>query len=80
LRRALLRAAGHRAFTPTLTGLGDRAHFIGPNVGLAAFIQTWAPGVGSGAPHDLMISSFDNQRASSEKANASKIRLNALKR
>jgi pimeloyl-ACP methyl ester carboxylesterase len=34
-----LRAAGHRAFTPTLTGLGDRAHLIAPNVGLATHVE-----------------------------------------
>jgi pimeloyl-ACP methyl ester carboxylesterase len=34
-----LRAAGHRVFTPTLTGLGDRAHLIAPNVGLATHVQ-----------------------------------------
>jgi pimeloyl-ACP methyl ester carboxylesterase len=34
-----LRAAGHRVFTPTLTGLGDRAHLIASNVGLATFIE-----------------------------------------
>jgi pimeloyl-ACP methyl ester carboxylesterase len=34
-----LRASGHRVFTPTLTGLGDRAHLIAPNVGLATFIE-----------------------------------------
>jgi pimeloyl-ACP methyl ester carboxylesterase len=34
-----LQAAGHRAFTPTLTGLGDRAHLIAPNVGLQTFIE-----------------------------------------
>jgi hypothetical protein len=33
-----------------------------------------------GRAHDLMILSFDNQRASSAKANASKIHLNAHKR
>jgi pimeloyl-ACP methyl ester carboxylesterase len=35
----LLRAAGHRVFTPTLTGLGDRAHLIAPNVGLATHVE-----------------------------------------
>jgi pimeloyl-ACP methyl ester carboxylesterase len=35
----LLRAEGFRAFTPTLTGLGDRAHLIAPNVGLATFVE-----------------------------------------
>ena len=34
-----LRAAGHRVFTPTLTGLGDRAHLIAPNVGLATHVE-----------------------------------------
>jgi pimeloyl-ACP methyl ester carboxylesterase len=32
-------AAGHRVFTPTLTGLGDRAHLIAPTVGLAIYIE-----------------------------------------
>jgi hypothetical protein len=26
----LLEAAGHRVFTPTLTGLGERCHLCGP--------------------------------------------------
>src|SRR3984957_17388198 len=34
-----LRAAGHRVFTPTLTGLGDRAHLIAPHVGLATHVE-----------------------------------------
>jgi pimeloyl-ACP methyl ester carboxylesterase len=34
-----LRAAGHRVFTPTLTGLGDRAHLIAPYVGLATHVE-----------------------------------------
>jgi pimeloyl-ACP methyl ester carboxylesterase len=34
-----LRAAGRRVFTPTLTGLGDRAHLIAPNVGLATHVE-----------------------------------------
>jgi pimeloyl-ACP methyl ester carboxylesterase len=34
-----LRAAGHRVFTPTLTGLGDRAHLIAPHVGLATYAE-----------------------------------------
>lgn len=32
--RPLLEAAGHRVYTPTLTGLSDRAHLIDPSVGL----------------------------------------------
>jgi hypothetical protein len=38
------------------------------------------PGHLAGAPRDLMILSFDNQRASFLQANASKIHLNAHKR
>jgi pimeloyl-ACP methyl ester carboxylesterase len=35
----LLRAKGHDVFTPTLTGLGDRAHLARPDVGLETHIQ-----------------------------------------
>lgn len=34
-----LEAAGHRAITPTLTGLGDRAHLISPRVNLATHVE-----------------------------------------
>lgn len=34
-----LRAAGQRVYTPTLTGLGDRAHLLSPAVGLETFID-----------------------------------------
>jgi pimeloyl-ACP methyl ester carboxylesterase len=37
--RPLLRAAGHEAFTPTYTGLGDRAHQASPMVDLETHIQ-----------------------------------------
>jgi pimeloyl-ACP methyl ester carboxylesterase len=33
-----LRAAGHPVYTPTLTGLGDRAHLLGPHVDLETHI------------------------------------------
>ena len=33
-----LRAAGHRVFTPTMTGLGERAHLLTPAVGLDTWI------------------------------------------
>jgi pimeloyl-ACP methyl ester carboxylesterase len=35
----LLRARGHDVFTPTLTGLGERAHLARPEVGLATHIE-----------------------------------------
>ena len=34
-----LRAAGHEVHTPTLTGLGDRAHLLSPEVGLHTHVQ-----------------------------------------
>jgi len=37
--RPLLRAAGHEAFTPTYTGLGERAHLAHPMVDLETHIQ-----------------------------------------
>lgn len=35
----LLRRAGHEVFTPTLTGLGERAHLAGPQVDLQTHIR-----------------------------------------
>jgi pimeloyl-ACP methyl ester carboxylesterase len=35
----LLRAAGHRTYTPTLTGLGERAHLASPEVGLSIHVD-----------------------------------------
>ena len=37
--RPLLRAAGHEVFTPTYTGLGERAHLVHPMVDLETHIQ-----------------------------------------
>ena len=36
---APLRAAGHRVFTPTQTGLGERAHLLSPAITLDTFTQ-----------------------------------------
>jgi pimeloyl-ACP methyl ester carboxylesterase len=35
----LLRADGHAVFTPTLTGLGDRAHLVAPGISLETHAQ-----------------------------------------
>jgi pimeloyl-ACP methyl ester carboxylesterase len=35
----LLEREGHRVFTPTLSGVSDRAHLINPDVGLATHIE-----------------------------------------
>src|ERR1043165_9323734 len=37
--RPLMRAAGHDFWTPTYTGLGERAHLANPDVGLETHIQ-----------------------------------------
>lgn len=34
-----LREAGHVVYTPTLTGLGERAHLLRPEIGLATHVQ-----------------------------------------
>lgn len=36
---AQLRAQGHQVFTPTMTGLGERAHLLNEQVGLSTFID-----------------------------------------
>ncbi|WP_226645741.1 alpha/beta hydrolase [Microbulbifer variabilis] len=35
----LLIAGGHRVFTPTQTGLGERHHLLSPSIGMDTFIQ-----------------------------------------
>ncbi|QLC23546.1 alpha/beta hydrolase [Parasphingopyxis sp. CP4] len=37
--RAVLEGAGHRVITPTLSGLGERAHLMSPEIGLATHIE-----------------------------------------
>src|SRR5947199_7272840 len=36
---ALLRAAGHEVYTPTLTGLGERAHLLSPQISLDTHVR-----------------------------------------
>ena len=37
--RPLLRDAGHEVFTPSLTGIGERAHLASPQVGLGTHVR-----------------------------------------
>ena len=37
--RRSLHAGGHEVFTPSLTGIGERAHLVSPQVGLTTHIQ-----------------------------------------
>jgi pimeloyl-ACP methyl ester carboxylesterase len=41
----LLRAHGHRVLTPTLTGLGERAHLVSPQVGLDTHVDDVVRGI-----------------------------------
>jgi pimeloyl-ACP methyl ester carboxylesterase len=34
-----LRAQGHRVFTPTQTGLGERRHLLSPNISIDTFVD-----------------------------------------
>ena len=36
---SILREAGHAVFTPTLTGLGERAHLLSPEIDLDTHIR-----------------------------------------
>ena len=36
---SLLRAQGHEVYTPTLTGVGERVHLAGPDVGMETWIE-----------------------------------------
>lgn len=37
-----LPAAGHRVYTPTQTGLGERSHLISKNITLTSSCRTWS--------------------------------------
>ena len=37
--RVILNSQGHEVFTPTLTGQGERAHLLTPQIGLATHVQ-----------------------------------------
>jgi len=37
--RGILEAAGHRVYTPTQTGLGERSHLLGPGITLDTFVR-----------------------------------------
>ncbi len=51
----LLRAAGHDVFTPTLTGLGERAHLSSPEIGLATHVEDVAALIRSEELTDVVL-------------------------
>ena len=53
--RDRLTAAGHRVFTPTLTGLGERSHLLSPDVGLDMHILDVANLIRWEGLHDIVL-------------------------
>jgi pimeloyl-ACP methyl ester carboxylesterase len=51
----LLRAAGHEVSTPTMTGLGERSHLVGPHVDLDLHIQDITAVLHSEDLHDVIL-------------------------
>jgi pimeloyl-ACP methyl ester carboxylesterase len=51
----LLRAAGHEVCTPTMTGLGERSHLVGPHVDLDLHIQDITAVLHSEDLHDVIL-------------------------
>src|SRR5262249_5994310 len=50
-----LRAHGHRVFTPTLTGLGERQHLVTPATGLATHVDDVANLIAWEELHDIAL-------------------------
>ncbi|HEY2136690.1 MAG TPA: alpha/beta hydrolase, partial [Xanthobacteraceae bacterium] len=51
----LLRAAGHRVFTPTLTGLGERQHLVTPATGLDTHVDDIANVIAWESLQDIVL-------------------------
>lgn len=50
-----LRAAGHETFTPTLSGLGDRAHLAGPQIDLLTHVRDVVATIETEELNDLVL-------------------------
>ena len=50
-----LRARGHEVFTPTLTGMGERAHLAAADVGLGTHIEDVVRAVETEDLHDIVL-------------------------
>src|SRR3954467_15226057 len=53
--RPLMSAAGHEFWTPTYTGLGERAHLASPDVSLDTHIQDIMAVLATEALHDVYL-------------------------
>jgi pimeloyl-ACP methyl ester carboxylesterase len=58
LVRPLLQDAGHRVFTPSLTGIGERAHLTSPMVGLSTHVTDVVHHVLYEDHHDIVLLGF----------------------
>ena len=56
--RPLLRTAGHAVFTPALTGVGERVHLAGPQVGLTTHVDDVANQIFYEGLDDLVLLGF----------------------
>jgi len=56
--RGPLRAAGHEVFTPSLTGIGERAHLTSPQVDLTTHITDVVNSVAYEDLHDIVLLGF----------------------
>jgi pimeloyl-ACP methyl ester carboxylesterase len=50
-----LRARGHRVFTPTLTGLGERAHLLRPGIDLSLHVADVVGVIGYESLNDIVL-------------------------
>lgn len=53
--RTILEAAGHKVFTPTLAGLGERAHLMSPDIGLETHIKDVTDLIEEGDLTDIIL-------------------------
>lgn len=51
----MLRAQGHRVYTPTLTGLADRSHLLSPSIGLQTHVDDVVNLVKWEGLHDVVL-------------------------
>ncbi|MGI9328539.1 MAG: alpha/beta fold hydrolase [Pseudomonadales bacterium] len=50
-----LRAEGHQVFSPSLSGLGDRAHLLSPTINLSTHVADIANIISSYSLHDVVL-------------------------
>ena len=56
--RPLLWAEGHQVFTPSLTGIGERAHLANPQIGLSTHVDDVVATIHYEGLHDIVLLGF----------------------